>query len=75
MNTVILSGPQGCGKTRNAVDLQKHFGCGKVVDDWWPGQGLTPGALHLTHEDVQPGNVGAVKLVRWPVAGFVQRAG
>jgi len=33
-NTVLIHGPQGCGKTRNAQALAEHFGCSKVVDDW-----------------------------------------
>lgn len=29
---VIVYGPQGCGKTRNADILARFFGCSKVVD-------------------------------------------
>ena len=38
-NTVLIHGPQGCGKIRNAQALAAHFGCSQVVDDWngrWP---------------------------------------
>lgn len=49
MKTVILSAPQGWGKTRNATALQREFRCARVVDGWHPSQGLTAGALHLTH--------------------------
>lgn len=48
-NTVVLSGPQGCGKTRHAAELMRLLGSDRVIDDWWPGQPLVPGALHLTH--------------------------
>lgn len=48
-NTVVLSGPQGCGKTRHAAELMRLLGCDRVIDEWWPGQPLVPGALHLTH--------------------------
>ena len=37
-NTVLIHGPQGCGKTRNAQALAEHFGCSKVVDDWQADQ-------------------------------------
>jgi len=52
MNTVIVVGPQGCGKTRNAQALVQRLGCRGIVDDWVPGVALVPGALHLTHEAV-----------------------
>lgn len=48
--TVILSAPPAWGKTRNALQLQREFGCAQVVDDWEPRGGrFTPGALHLTN--------------------------
>lgn len=31
--SVIVYGPQGCGKTRNAETLRVLFKCDKVVDD------------------------------------------
>ncbi len=50
---VIVAGPQGCGKTLAAPLLLKHFGLEVLEDDdWWPELGVTPGALHLTHEEV-----------------------
>ena len=52
MNTVIVTGPQGCGKTRHAAQLAKALGCEGFVDDWWPGQPLQPGFLHLTSSPV-----------------------
>ncbi|MDO8777056.1 MAG: hypothetical protein Q7K57_51780 [Burkholderiaceae bacterium] len=50
LKTVILTAPQGWGKTRNAEALQKEFGCRAVVDEWNHSQPLTSGALHLTNE-------------------------
>ena len=47
--TIILSTPQGWGKTLNKKALQQEFGCTKVVEDWWPGHCTLEGALHLTH--------------------------
>ena len=29
---VIIHGPHGCGKTRNADKLAAYFGCQKIVD-------------------------------------------
>lgn len=50
---VIVTGPQGCGKTLHASTLAAHLGCGHVVDGWTPGDGLVPGALHLTNEPME----------------------
>jgi cytidylate kinase len=32
LNNVIITGPQGCGKTRNGEALRVHFGMRRVVD-------------------------------------------
>jgi hypothetical protein len=37
--SIIVYGPQGCGKTRWAERIAKHFGLATVVDDW-DGLGL-----------------------------------
>lgn len=29
---IIVTGPAGCGKTRNAERIRKHFGCAKTVE-------------------------------------------
>ena len=31
--TVIVYGPKGCGKTRNAEHLRQYFGCTEINDD------------------------------------------
>lgn len=49
MNTVVVKGPQGCGKTFHAQRLAEKFGCVGVVDEWRPGVELTPEHLHLTN--------------------------
>lgn len=46
--TIILSAPQGWGKTRQKYQLQVEFKCRHVIDDWHPNLGTCPGALHLT---------------------------
>ena len=48
-NTVLIHGPQGCGKTRNAQALAAHFGCSQVVDDWNGRDPIAPGSLVLTN--------------------------
>lgn len=57
-NTLIVTGPQGCGKTWHAAELMRRFGCSRVVDEWWPGDVLTPGALHLTNVPVSGRHLG-----------------
>lgn len=50
MSTVIVVGPQGCGKSVQAAQLQKHFGVGRVDNEWYPGEPVRPDTLHLTCE-------------------------
>lgn len=47
--TVIIHGPQGCGKTTHAKPLAQHFGCARVVDDWNGADPLPAGVLALTN--------------------------
>jgi hypothetical protein len=53
---VIVYGPRGCGKTRHGEALAAHFGLGRIVDEWMPGDPVEPGALHLSQVEV-PGAV------------------
>lgn len=57
LKTVILSAPQGWGKTHKAHALQQEFGCTSVIEEWEPQQALQPNALHLTslHPSEMPG--------------------
>jgi hypothetical protein len=49
MSTIIVYGPQGCGKTLVAPALRRCFGCRSIVDDW-DGEGpLPPESLVLTN--------------------------
>lgn len=48
-NTIVVYGPQGCGKTRQAQTLAAQHGCESIVDEWHEGAALVPGALHLTN--------------------------
>ena len=47
--SIIIFGPQGCGKTRNVAELAAHFGMTRVVEDWTPGDALPDDALALTN--------------------------
>lgn len=49
--TVVIHGPQGCGKTRNAQALAAHFGCARIVDGWNGRDKVEAGALVLTNAD------------------------
>jgi MoxR-like ATPase len=51
-NTIVIHGPQGCGKTRNAKKLAAHFGCARIVDDWNGRDRVEAGSLVLTNSMV-----------------------
>lgn len=55
---LIVSGPQGCGKSRLAQEIAQHFKCSRVVDGW---DGLSPvpepGDLLLTQVPVEDSHV------------------
>lgn len=54
--SVIIYGPQGCGKTTHAKALMKHFGLNHLIDDgedengnlWCPGDPVPDDTLVLT---------------------------
>jgi len=46
----IVYGPMGCGKTRNAERLARHFGATEIVDGWDGRSNLPPNCLALTVE-------------------------
>lgn len=48
--TVIITGPQGCGKTRNGAALARHYGKRRVIDDWTLGTPIPADAIALTNE-------------------------
>ena len=51
MAIVIVHGPQGCGKTRNAQMLRARYGCRRIVDEWDGRRPLQDGDLALTHRE------------------------
>ncbi len=67
--TVILSGPQGCGKSLAAAGLSADLGCTHVVDEWTPGQALQPGALHVTNSPVAVAESGGAVVVLFGSVG------
>ncbi len=48
MKSVLITGPEGCGKTLHAEALRQHFGCATILDNWTPKDGIVPDALLLT---------------------------
>lgn len=57
MNSVIVYGPPGCGKTTNRYKLADYFGKSCVMDNWTPGDDIPDDALILTNV---PGVKGAL---------------
>ena len=73
--SVIVYGPQGCGKSSNAGQLGQHFGVFSLIDDWEEGEAVPP-SDHLiltqaTWAPVIPG--GAVLVLSFDEA--MRRAG
>ena len=56
---IIVQGPQGCGKTRNAGRFAAYFGCDRIVDDWDGEAPLPERALALTHREEIPDRPGS----------------
>lgn len=47
--TVILSAPQGTGKTTQALRIASALGCTQIVEEWNGSDPLPDGALALTN--------------------------
>jgi hypothetical protein len=47
--SVIVYGPQGCGKTLNAQRIAKHFGLTRIEDDYDGSRFRATGTLYLTN--------------------------
>lgn len=45
---VFIHGPQGCGKSKHAAALAKHYGKTTIIDDWHVGTPIPAHALALT---------------------------
>ena len=49
--SLVIHGPQGCGKTVNGQRLARHFGLARIMDDEWQWHfPIPPGTLVLTNE-------------------------
>lgn len=48
--TVVITGPQGCGKTRYGAQLARHYDKRSIVDDWTIGTAIPADAIALTTE-------------------------
>ena len=55
--SIVIYGPQGCGKTTNKDALAAHFGTRHVIDEWVPCDQLPADTLALTNV---PGVEGAI---------------
>lgn len=53
--SVIVYGPQGCGKSANAEVITDHFGLSSWIDNWTPGMPMPQNALLLTQAYGIPG--------------------
>jgi hypothetical protein len=47
--SIIVYGPQGCGKTLHAIDIMKYFGMSSWQDEWRPGMKIPENTLLLTN--------------------------
>ncbi|WP_137860773.1 hypothetical protein [Variovorax sp. 3P27G3] len=50
MKSVIVHGPQGCGKSQHAEELRKGFKLDRVVDGWDGQHHDNIGVLYITNE-------------------------
>ncbi len=66
--SVIVYGPQGCGKTFNREAIMAHFGLGQVIEDLPSGKHFpSSDCLVLTNRIPTPEEL---KQVRGPVFSF-----
>lgn len=56
MLSIIVHGPQACGKSRNRAAIRDAFGLIGITEDWEPGNPVTPGYLHLTYAPLEDGD-------------------
>ncbi len=69
--SIIVYGPQGCGKTRNAARIAKHFGLVKIIDGGLDANNSlrrqspqADGVLYLTCEPI-PNKMSSVRVVQF----------
>lgn len=47
--SIVITGPQGCGKSTNKEALAVYFGMKQVIDEWQPGDHLPETAIAFTN--------------------------
>jgi len=66
MRSVVLTGPQGCGKTHNAEEIAEILGLSRVVDGWVPGDPVPEhDALVITNESADAVVLFGLRVVRF----------
>jgi MoxR-like ATPase len=76
MKSVIVYGPQGCGKTRNADALKKHFALKQVVEEFEclrkseiaPEDTLYLSNCHPDHPAMSRAHMHGIRMVAFDVA-------
>lgn len=67
--SVVVYGPQACGKTRNAEAMRQAFGLDVIVDDWtWRDPLPDFGALILTSDESVFHTIQRVRVVTFDAA-------
>lgn len=66
-NIMVITGPAGCGKSRNAIAFQRHFQCNRIIDGWSPNdkQKLQAGDLLLTNVPVEHIMIGGSRIIQY----------
>lgn len=50
--SIVVHGPEGCGKTTNAKRIAEQLRLASIIDDWQPGDPYSPtDCLILTNSD------------------------
>lgn len=50
--SIVIYGPQGCGKTKNAEKLREYFECDSVIDGAFPTHYRNDNVLYLTNGNI-----------------------
>ena len=65
MKSIVLTGPQGCGKTHHAEEIARLLGLSRVVDGWVHGDPVPKDdALIITNEP-EPAILFGLRVIRF----------